>query len=60
MKLNKQELIKLITESYAEGFNKGGKTLHDLFKKGKSDMDNVKLRNEFIKSKLLELKFSEK
>jgi 2-hydroxy-3-keto-5-methylthiopentenyl-1-phosphate phosphatase len=58
--LTKQELIKLITESYAEGFDKGGKTSHDLLKKGKSDMDNVNMRNDFIKSKLLELKFGEK
>ena len=58
--LTKQELIKLITHSYAEGFDKGGKTSHDLLKMGKSDIDNVKMRNDFIKSKLLELKFGEK
>lgn len=58
--LTKQELIKFITESYAEGFDKGGKTSHDLLKMGKSDGDNVKMRNDFIKSKLLELKFGEK
>jgi hypothetical protein len=58
--LTKQELIKLITETYAEGFDKGGKTSHDLLKKGNFDRDNIKLRNEFIKFKLLELKFGEK
>jgi hypothetical protein len=58
--LTKQDLIKLITQCYAEGFDKGGKTSHDLLKKGKFDGDNVKLRNEFIKSKLIELKFGEK
>jgi len=54
--LTKQELFKLIIETYAEGFDKGGKTSHDLLKKGKCDMDNVKLRNDFIKSKFLELR----
>ena len=58
--LTKQDLIKLITQCYAEGFDKGGKTSHDLLKKGMLDEDNVKLRNEFIKSKLIELKFGEK
>ena len=58
--LTKQELIKLITESYAAGFDKGGETSHDLLKKGKYDGDNIKMRNDFIKSKLLELKFGEK
>lgn len=58
--LTKQELIKLIVESYAEGFDKGGKLSYDLLKKGKSDMDNVNMRNDFIKSKLLELKFGKK
>lgn len=55
--LTKQELIKLITESYVEGFDKGGKTSHDLLKKGRFEGDNVKTRNNFIKSKLIELKF---
>jgi hypothetical protein len=58
--LTKQDLIKLITQCYSEGFDKGGKTSHDLLRKGKFDGDNVKLRNEFIKSKLIELKFGEK
>jgi hypothetical protein len=57
---NKQSLIKLINDCYKAGFDRGGKTSYYLLKNTGGDFNNVKSRENFVNSKLLELEKNEK